>query len=151
MCSERRTNEGEAAISAKIFVGNLNFRTTKEELEGVLTPLGTVVDVYLPTDRATGKPRGFAFVQFSSDEEAARAIQQLNGTELGGRSLKVNAADDRPRRPAGPRPPSSSSSSSFTPSYRSAPAEPLFFGDDEGWGGKAKGSRRNLRARKRSL
>ena len=112
----------------------------------MLTPLGTVVDVYLPTDRATGKPRGFAFVEFSSDDEAARAIQQLNGAELGGRTLKVNAADDRPRRPAGPRP-----SPSFSPSYRSAPAEPLFFGDDDGWGGKAKGSRRNLRARKRSL
>ena len=111
----------------------------------MLAPLGTVVDVYLPTDRATGKPRGFAFVQFSSDDEAARAIEQLNGTELGGRTLKVNAADDRPRRPAGPKP------SSFTPSYRPAPVEPVFFGDDDGWGGKSKGSRRNLRARKRSL
>lgn len=137
-------NEGEAAISAKIFVGNLNYRTTKEELENVLASIGTVVDVYLPTDRATGRPRGFAFVEFASTDEATRAIEQLNGTELGGRTLKVNAADDRPRRAPAPRP-------SSTPSYRPAPMEPLYFGDDDGWGGKAKGSRRNLRARKRSL
>ena len=66
---------------------------------------GTVVDVYMPADRATGKPRGFAFIEFASQAEAEAAVSQLNGRDLGGRALKANLAEDRPpRRPGGPRP-----------------------------------------------
>ena len=60
------------AIPAKVFVGNLSFRTTKEELTEMLSAAGTVVDVYMPADRATGKPRGFAFVEFATEAEAER-------------------------------------------------------------------------------
>ncbi len=108
----------------------------------------------LPTDRETGRPRGFAFVEFASEAEAAEAIRMFNGRELGGRKLNVNAADDRPRRSDGPRP--------YRPS--GPPAGPDDFGGG-GFGGggggagrppqgrrfKSKGSRRGLRRRKRSL
>src|SRR5580765_2645432 len=93
-----------AAISTKVFVGNLNFSTTKEELTTLLPEAGRVVNVHLPTDRETGRPRGFAFVEFSQSTEAADAITRFNNREVGGRRLNVNAADDGPRR-TGDRPP----------------------------------------------
>lgn len=130
------------AIPAKIFVGNLSFRTTKEELGALLAAAGAVVDLYMPADRATGKPRGFAFVEFATQAEAEEAIRQLNGRDVGGRSLKVNLTEERPaRRPAGPR--------SF-----GGPPEPLAgpsFFPVEGRFSKPKGSRRGTRGRKRSL
>ena len=86
---------------AKVFVGNLPFRASKEEIEQLFSQAGTLRDVFLPTDRETGRPRGFAFVEFESDEAAAQAIEKFNGHELGGRALRVNAAEDRPRRPGG--------------------------------------------------
>jgi cold-inducible RNA-binding protein len=85
-------------MSAKIFVGNLNFATTREELEGLLGQAGQITDVYFPADRETGRPRGFALVEFASEEAAGVAIEKYNGHELGGRQLRVNAAEDRPRR-----------------------------------------------------
>ena len=96
----------------------------------------------MPADRATGKPRGFAFVEFATQAEAEEAIRQLNGRDVGGRSLKVNLAEERPaRRPAGPRP-------------IGGPPEllggPSFFAV-EGRFSKPKGSRRGTRGRKRSL
>jgi cold-inducible RNA-binding protein len=112
------------------------------------------VSVHIGTDRETGRSRGFAFVEFSSDEEAQRAISSFNDFELDGRKLRVNAAEDRPPRRAG------------APSGFSAPRS---FSDfqggqqsDEGFGGgfgggfgkpfhKPKGSRRGIRGRKRSL
>lgn len=100
----------------------------------------------MPTDRATGKPRGFAFVEYSSDAEAAEAIRKFNGRELDGRALKVNAADERPRERSGPRqrqwaPP---------PDLGGHPAEPSFFAV-EGRMSRPKGSRRGTRGRKRSV
>ncbi len=110
----------------------------------MLSAAGSIVDVYLPTDRETGRPRGFAFVEFSSDAEAAAAIQLFHDREVGGRKLTVNAAEDRPRRTDGPRP------------FRSS--GPAFGSGAPGGGGpsrdrvfKRKGSRRGLRGRKRSL
>jgi RNA recognition motif-containing protein len=91
----------EIAISAKVFVGNLSYSTTAEELTQVLSEAGQVVDVYIPTDRATGRPRGFAFATFSSETEAAKAIELFNQREVGGRRLNVNPAEERPRRPPG--------------------------------------------------
>jgi cold-inducible RNA-binding protein len=90
-------------MASKVFVGNLDFRTQKEEVQELFTQVGPVRDVFLPTDRETGRPRGFAFVEFESDEAAQKAIEKFNGFELGGRALRVNAAEDRPRRdrPAG--------------------------------------------------
>jgi len=108
---------------------------------------GTVVDLYLPTDRATGKPRGFAFVEFASEAEAAEAIRQLNGKEVGGRALKVNLAEDRPRERNGSGRTRSAGSRPFVPAFDPGPS---FFAV-EGRFSKPKGSRRGARGKKRSL
>ena len=84
-------------MSAKVFVGNLDFNTTKDEVQSLFSQIGEIKDVFLPMDRESGRPRGFAFVEFASDEDAAKAIEKFNGYELGGRALRVNAAEDRPR------------------------------------------------------
>ena len=81
---------------AKIYVGNLPFTTTDAELRTLFSEHGTVESVSLPTDRETGRPRGFGFVEMSQ-ADAARAIQSLNGKDLGGRALRVNEAEDKPR------------------------------------------------------
>jgi RNA recognition motif-containing protein len=104
------------------------------------------VDLYMPTDRATGKPRGFAFVEYSTEAEAEEAIRKFNGREFDGRTLKVNAADERPRARTGPRerqwgPP---------PDFGGRTAEPSFF-PVEGRVSRPKGSRRGTRGRKRSV
>jgi hypothetical protein len=88
-------------MASKVFVGNLDYNTTKEELQQLFSAAGTVKDVFLPTDRETRRPRGFAFVELGSDEEAAQAIEKFNNYQMGGRSLRVNAAEDRPRRAPG--------------------------------------------------
>lgn len=118
-----------------MFVGNLAFETTSEELEALFAPYGEIAGVSVPTDRLTGRPRGFAFVEFIQPEDAAKAIEKLNGHELAGRPLRVNEATERPagggagygNRPMG---------RAFRPPPR--PSRP-------------KGSRRNVRARKRSI
>lgn len=78
----------------KIYVGNLPFQATEAEVEQLFSAYGEVVSVALPTDRETGRPRGFGFVEMSS-EDATKAIAALNGKDFGGRSLNVNEA--RPR------------------------------------------------------
>ena len=88
-------------MSAKVFVGNLDFNTTKDEVQSLFSQIGEIKDVFLPMDRESGRPRGFAFVEFASDEDAAKAIEKFNGYELGGRALRVNAAEDRPRTGGG--------------------------------------------------
>ncbi len=93
------TLRGAGPISAKVFVGNLNYRTTKEELIAFLSPAGEIVDAFLPTDRETGRPRGFGFVTFASEEQAQACIEQFDGVEMGGRRLNINKADDRGRKP----------------------------------------------------
>lgn len=82
-------------MNTKLFVGNLNFKVTENDLHEAFAAHGTVVEANVVTDRATGRPRGFAFVTMSSPEEAQKAIEALNGKELGGRALNVNVA--RPR------------------------------------------------------
>jgi RNA recognition motif-containing protein len=81
---------------AKIYVGNLPFTATEAEIRTLFSAHGTVESVTLPVDRETGRPRGFGFVEMSQSD-ASRAIQNLNGTDMGGRSLKINEAQDRPR------------------------------------------------------
>ena len=82
-------------------MGNLSFDVTREELIEAFSAAGRVVDAKVPTDRETGRPRGFAFVEYESDEAAQRSIEQLNGRDLKGRPLRVNEAENRPPRPAG--------------------------------------------------
>ncbi|MGB2819651.1 MAG: RNA-binding protein [Phycisphaerae bacterium] len=83
----------------RIYVGNLSYSVTQAALEGLFAEHGNVEDVHLPSDRDTGRPRGFAFVEMPDAGEARAAIAALDGTELEGRSLKVNEA--RPRKEGG--------------------------------------------------
>ena len=120
-------------MNAKVFVGNLNFDTTAEEVESLFAQAGEIVGVSVPTDRTTGRPRGFAFVEYTNPDDAAAAIERFSGYELGGRKLRVDEAGERPGAggggggrppgggPGGPRP------------------------------GRPKGSRRNVRAQKRGF
>ena len=85
----------------KIYVGNLSFKTTEEELRGAFAAHGQVDSVSMITDAGTGRPRGFAFVEMSNDGDAEKAIAALNGMDLGGRQLNVNEA--RPQRDRGER------------------------------------------------
>jgi cold-inducible RNA-binding protein len=88
-------------MSNKLFVGNLDFKVTENELQDAFAAHGTVLEANLVTDRATGRPRGFAFVTMSTPEEAQKAIEALNGKELGGRAIAVNVARPREERPGG--------------------------------------------------
>lgn len=88
-------------MSNKLFVGNLSFQTTENDLQDAFAAYGTVTEANLMMDRATNRPRGFAFVTMSSPEEAQNAIAGLNGKDLGGRALTVNVARPREDRPAG--------------------------------------------------
>ena len=165
-------------MGSKVFVGNLDYNTRKEEVQGLFAQVGEIRDVFLPTDRETGRPRGFAFVEYANDEDAAKAIEKFNGYQLGGRALRVNAAEDRPRGSGG------GGGRGFGGGGRGFGGGGRggdFAGgggyggggyeggggygggggdyDGGGWGGgggaggggKAKGSRRNIRGKKRSL
>jgi RNA recognition motif-containing protein len=83
-------------LSKKLYIGNLSFNTTEDELRAVFQRHGSVDSVAVITDRETGRPRGFAFVEMSEPSSAADAIRALDGTDLGGRSIKVNEAQARP-------------------------------------------------------
>ena len=87
----------------KIYVGNLSFETVEDDVRGLFSQHGEVQEVTLITDRDTGRPRGFGFVEMRNDEEARAAIGALDGNEVGGRSIKVNEARPRAERPAGDR------------------------------------------------
>lgn len=119
----------EHRIAHKIFVGNLDFALQEAAVEDLFSQVGTVVEVFFPRDRATGRPRGLAFVEFDDAASVAEAIERFDGYELSGRKLRVNEAEaKRPRE-------------RFADEPRDAPQRPS----------KPKGSRRNLRRRKRSL
>jgi RNA recognition motif-containing protein len=85
----------------RVYVGNLSYQTDQEELKRAFATSGTVTDAKIMTDRESGQSRGFAFVSFASDDQAAQAIQDWNGQELSGRKLVVNEAQDRPQRTGG--------------------------------------------------
>ncbi|MEP6925891.1 MAG: RNA-binding protein [Pyrinomonadaceae bacterium] len=85
-------------MSTKLYVGNLSFKTTDQDLQDLFAQAGTVQSTNIITDRDTGFSRGFGFVEMSSQEEGATAIQQLNGKEIDGRSLTVNEAKPREER-----------------------------------------------------
>lgn len=124
-------------MTSKLFVGNLDFKATRQEVEDLFAEVGEVEEVFLPTDRATGRPRGFAFVTFVNEDHAEEAIERFNGYELSGRELRVNAAEERPPRP----------------SFGGGGGGGFGGGGGGGRGGtgKPKGSRRNIRGKKRSL
>jgi RNA recognition motif-containing protein len=87
-------------MSSKLFVGNLSFNTTENDLTAAFAAFGTVTETNLMMDRETGRPRGFGFITMSSDEEAQKAIAGLNGKDMDGRALTVNVA--KPREERGP-------------------------------------------------
>ena len=88
-------------MNNKLFVGILSFNTTENDLQDAFAAHGTVTEANLMTDRATGRPRGFGFVTMSSPQEAQEAINALNGANLDGRNLTVNAARPREERSGG--------------------------------------------------
>jgi cold-inducible RNA-binding protein len=87
--------ELEKPMGRRLYVGNLSYDTTEADLRDAFGSAGTVTDVKVVLDRETGRPRGFAFVEMSSDSDAQNAIAQLDGRDLGGRTLKVNEAQER--------------------------------------------------------
>src|SRR5437016_4218096 len=144
-------------MGRKLFVGNLNFDTTSDDLKELFAKAGTCESAQVMTDRATGRSRGFGFVEMSSDSEAQRAIEDLHGQDFQGRNLNINEA--RERTPGPPR-----GGGDFGGGYGG------FGGGGGGFGGgggggfrspggggggqkprKDGGSRRGLRAKKRSL
>ena len=119
-------------MGSKLFVGNLNFKTTADEIRDLFSQAGAIREVFLPTDRLTGRPRGFAFVDFENADDAVKATEKFNGMDLGGRALRVNEAEEQKPRPAG-----------------GGGGRP--YGGGGGGGGERKGSRRNVRAQKRGF
>ncbi|HZT22148.1 MAG TPA: RNA-binding protein [Verrucomicrobiae bacterium] len=87
-------------MNTKLFVGNLSYKTTENELHDAFAAHGTVVEANLMLDRATGRPRGFGFVTMATPEEAQKAITAMNGATLGERQLTVNIARPKEERPA---------------------------------------------------
>jgi cold-inducible RNA-binding protein len=88
-------------MNTKLFVGNLSFNTTENDLQDTFAAHGTVVEANLMTDRTSGRPRGFGFVTMSTPEEAKKAIDALNGALLDGRNLTVNEARPKEERSGG--------------------------------------------------
>ena len=88
-------------MSNKLFVGNLSFNTTENDLNDAFAAFGTVTEANLMMDRTTGRPRGFGFVTMSSAEEAQKAIEGMNGKDVDGRALTVNVAKPREERSGG--------------------------------------------------
>ena len=84
-------------MSTKLFVGSLSWNTTSEQLQDAFAACGDVVEAKVITDRETGRSRGFGFVTFQDDQGASRAIEELDGSTLDGRTIKVDKANDRPR------------------------------------------------------
>jgi len=88
-------------MSNKLFVGNLSFQTTENDLQDAFAAFGSVTETNLMMDRTSGRPRGFGFVTMATPEEAQAAIAGLNGKDLGGRAITVNVARPREERPGG--------------------------------------------------
>jgi len=95
-------------MNNKLFVGNLSFNTTENDLQDAFAAHGTVLETNLMMDRMTGRPRGFGFITMSTAEEAQSAITALHGASVDGRSLTVNVAKPREERVGGGSPRSSS-------------------------------------------
>ena len=127
-------------MGKKLFVGNLSFETRDADLKELFAKAGTCVSAAIVMDRATARSRGFGFVEMGSDEEARRAVAELNGSQIHGRAINVSEARERSEGPRPPRP-SSGPSGGFGPDR--PPAGKGFRKDGK--------SRRGLRGRKRSI
>ena len=142
-------------MSSKVFVGNLDFRTSRDEVQSLFSQIGAIKDVFFPTDRESGRPRGFAFVEFESEEDAQKAIERFNGYELSGRALRVNPAEDRPRGGSGGGGGRPGGGGGYSGGGGYGGGGGYSGGGGGGGGypppGKSKGSRRNIRGKKRSL
>ena len=90
--------KGKKKMSMKLYVGNLSFETSSSDLQTLFAQTGTVESASVIEDRETGRSRGFGFIEMSTKEEGAAAIQKFNGQEVGGRALKVNEAKAREER-----------------------------------------------------
>ena len=90
-------------MNTKLFVGNLSFNNTENDLQEAFAAHGTVTEANLMMDRTTGRSRGFAFVTYATPEEAQKAIEAMHGQQLDGRALTVNIARPKEERPAGER------------------------------------------------
>ena len=90
--TRQRTKPTNIMSNSKLFVGNMSFKTTEDELRSAFGQFGSVTDVYVAMDKMTGRPRGFAFVTMGTPEEAKLAAEKMNGADLGGRALTVNEA-----------------------------------------------------------
>jgi RNA recognition motif-containing protein len=88
-------------MNTKMYVGNLPFSATQEDIQSLFSQFGSVTDVFLPMDRVSGRPRGFAFVTMGTPEEMQAAINGLNGQDFGGRKLGINEARPKEERPGG--------------------------------------------------
>ena len=133
-------------IPSRVFVGNLSYETSREELEAAFSRIGPVTDVVLPVDRATDRPRGFAFVEFEDPSLVLTAIEQLDGKELGGRPLRVSEARER-----APRPSFGGGWNSRDVGGGNADSRPGWSPDRPPKASRPKGSRRGARGRKRGF
>lgn len=145
-------------MGKKLFVGNLSYTATSDEVRNFFTKVGNCTSATVMTDRETGRSRGFAFVEMETDEQATRAVAELNGADLGGRKVNVSEARERGERPAGGFAPRGA-----RPSFGGGGGRDSRFEGGGGGGGdypvnapsqpfrKEKGSRRGLRGKKRSL
>ena len=153
-------------MGSKVFVGNLDFRSNEDDVRALFAQVGPVREVILPLDRETGRKRGFAFVEFETDEDAASAVEKLNGKDFQGRALRVNAAEDRPPRSSGGFNRGGGGGGGGYSGGGGGGGYGGGGGGDYGGGGggygggggggrfgegKPKGSRRNIRSKKRSL
>jgi RNA recognition motif-containing protein len=125
-------------MGRKLFVGNLSYETTDDDLRQAFSAVGAVESATVIHDRVTGRSRGFGFVEMATEEETQQAIARVNGTDLRGRSISVNEARERGSAPSGPR-------SGPPPRNFGPPADPPPTFRKNG------GSRRGIRARRRSL
>jgi RNA recognition motif-containing protein len=99
--SKSRPNDRRYSMGRKIYVGNLSYNVTSSDLEQLFTAHGQVQSAEVIQDRATGRSKGFGFVEMASDDEATTAINALNGTEHDGRNLTVNEAKPKENKPRG--------------------------------------------------
>jgi cold-inducible RNA-binding protein len=98
-CPFRNSTRNETHANMKLYVGNLPYRLSEDELQNTFAAHGQVTSVNIVMDRETGRSKGFAFVEMSSDAEAEEALRQLNGKDLGGRPLRVDRAKPQAQRP----------------------------------------------------
>ncbi|HZN03869.1 MAG TPA: RNA-binding protein [Candidatus Polarisedimenticolia bacterium] len=127
-------------MGTRLFVGNLSFDVSDDDLRQAFSEAGSCSSASIVRDRMTGKSRGFGFVEMTTEEEAKRAVSTLNGRDLQGRAMNVSEARERGAGPSAPR---MSSFRSFGSSGGGSPEPPPYR--------KEGGSRRGLRAKKRSL